>query len=82
MCLFLSYGQKMAGINKHSEHGERKIDLVTDIFISAPSLCFCTLMENALMQTEGVRCTQGTAKRACFAKVRNIFNCMLFTGRT
>lgn len=73
----------MAGINKHSEHGERKIDLATDIFISASSFCCCSLMENALMQTEGVHCTQGTAKRACFAKVRNIFTSLLmFTSRT
>lgn len=48
-------------------------------FISASSWCCCSLIENALMHTEGVRCTQGTTKRARSAKVGNIFNCLTQT---
>lgn len=48
---------KLAKLHKHSEHVRGRIDLLSDIFICASSLCCCILMENALMQKEGAKCS-------------------------
>ncbi len=83
----MSSRQNLIGINNNAEHVGGRIDLLRDIFICASSLCFCGLMEKALMQIESAKCLlcpRNTQKiqKCLFCKGNIIFSLLLYISKS